>query len=181
MDEKRRDRKSYRPTHDSIVWSRWYHSAPPVMRNRMCTVSTLCTVSIPMTSIVALPTLKIPYFALNESRSPTGKGTAGDAWITGWEDEAGGADEVEEPTILPVHTVSWAPSDRPAVSRASTIIAEPPPRPQHLIRFADRTPPGAGGNGLEREAASLGPKPPALGPTRCRRRGTPRPATAPPL
>ena len=37
----------------------------------------LWTVSMPMTSIVALPTLKIPYFAPNVSRSPTGKGTAG--------------------------------------------------------------------------------------------------------
>src|SRR5437879_12233710 len=127
MDEKRRERKSYRPTHDSIVWSRWYQRAPPEMRNRMCTVSALRTVSIPMTSIVALPTLKIPYFALNERRSPTGKGTAGDAWITGWDDEAEGVDELEEPRILPVHTVSWAPSDRPAVSRASMIIAELPP------------------------------------------------------
>src|SRR5213594_2046118 len=104
MDEKRREWKSYRPTHDSIVWSRWYQSAPPVMRNRMCTVSLLCTVSIPITSIVALPTLKIPYFALNESRSPTGKGTAGVGGITGCEDEAWSVDELEEPTILPVHT-----------------------------------------------------------------------------
>src|SRR3989441_12411483 len=125
------------------------------MRNRMCTVSTLCTVSIPMTSIVALPTLKIPYFALNESRSPTGKGTAGDAWITGWEDEAGGADEVEEPAILPVHTVSWAPSDRPAVSRASTIIAEPPPLPAALIRLRDRHPARGCSHGLEREGGGL--------------------------
>src|SRR5437879_3794670 len=108
MDEKRRERKSYRPTHDSIVWSRWYQRAPPEMRNRMCTVSALRTVSIPMTSIVALPTLKIPYFALNVSRSPTGNGTAGGTGITGLEDDATGMvkPEPEDPTILPVHTVS---------------------------------------------------------------------------
>src|SRR5438093_7365184 len=105
MDEKRREWKSYRPTHDSIVWSRWYQSAPPVMRNRRCTVSRLCTVSIPMTSIVALPTLKIPYFALNVRRSPIGNGTAGGTVKTGLDVAVAGTDAVEpeDPTILPVH------------------------------------------------------------------------------
>src|SRR6266576_1023194 len=127
MDEKRRERKSHRPTHDSIVWSRWYQRAPPEMRNRMCTVSALRTVSIPMTSIVALPTLKIPYFALNVSRSPTGNGTAGATGTTAWVDVAVAATtaelELEDPTVLPVHTVSCALSDPPPANNTTMSIA----------------------------------------------------------
>ena len=38
----------------------WYHSAPPSIRNRKCTASTLRMVSTPATSMVAVPTLKGP-------------------------------------------------------------------------------------------------------------------------
>src|SRR5258705_143227 len=43
----------------------------------MCTVSALRAVPMPMTSIVALPTLKIPDFALKGTRLPTRNGTMG--------------------------------------------------------------------------------------------------------
>src|SRR5213079_3723448 len=38
----------------------WYHSAPPSIRNRKCTASTLRMVSTPATSMVAVPTPKGP-------------------------------------------------------------------------------------------------------------------------
>ena len=82
---------------------------------------------MPMTSIVALPTLKMPYLAPKVRRSPTGKGTAG-----------AGADE---PTMTPLHDAeSCALSERPAASTASRSSVEPlraaliSPRERHAAR-----------------------------------------------
>ena len=99
----------------------------------MCTASTLCTVSIPMTSIAALPTLKIPYFALNDSRSPTGNGTA--------------------LTMLPVHTWSWAPRAPVAASSASTTIVAA--LRAALIRLRERHAARTCCHGLDRDGRCL--------------------------
>src|SRR5881392_3861284 len=90
----------------------------------MWTVSAWCTVSIPITSMVALPTLNTPYFALNVNRSPTGNGTAGVRLITGTTATVAAAAVVDEPAGTPVHTVSWA-SVFPDARRASTMTPEP--------------------------------------------------------
>src|SRR5437879_12613459 len=90
----------------------------------MWTVSAWCTVSIPITSIVAVPTLNTPYFALNVNRSPTGNGTAGVRLIIGTTATVAAAAVVDEPAGRPVQTVSWA-SVFPDARRARTVRPEP--------------------------------------------------------
>ena len=52
------------------------------MRNCRWTASAPRIVSIPATSMIAVPTLKIPYLAPYVKRSPVGNGTAGTAAAT---------------------------------------------------------------------------------------------------
>src|SRR6266478_176548 len=141
----------------------------------MCTVSVLRTVSMPMTSIVAFPTLKIPYFALNVSRSPTGKGTAGTG-STGQVDvaPAGATAELEledPPTVLPVHTVSCALRDPPPASSAATSAV---PLRAALMRPRERQAARSSCHGLDRDGRCLRSYRAALDTTSMRRACAPR-------
>ena len=93
----------------------------------MWTASVRWIVSMPITSIVAPPTLNTPYLALNVSRSPIGNVITGAGLIAGSTATAAPAALFDEPAATPVHTESWATRGGafPAARSASTITAEP--------------------------------------------------------
>src|SRR5882762_9472250 len=123
----------------------------------------------------------MPWFRAHPPcRPPTANGTAGATGTPAWVDVAVAATtaelELEDPTVLPVHTVSCALSDPPPANNATTSIAVT--FPAALMRPRERQAARSSCQGLDRDGRCFRSYRAALDTTSMRRACAPRRASS---